>query len=219
MEIRADEFISYRLKRVINATGIILHTNLGRARLSEDAIKQVVLTARNYSNLEYNIEQGQRGSRHDIIESILKEITGAEGAMVVNNNVAAVYLILRTLAKGKEVIVSRGELVEIGGSFRVSSIMEESDAKLVEVGTTNKTYLSDYEHAINEGTSLLMKVHTSNFKTIGFTKSVKTKELSDLSSKYNNVFVYEDLGSGALYDFHKDEIGDEPTVDKVLKRE
>ncbi|WP_100398803.1 L-seryl-tRNA(Sec) selenium transferase [Bacillus sp. FJAT-44742] len=217
VERKAVDFHCYRLKRVINATGTILHTNLGRAKLSEEAIEQVIQTATNYSNLEYNIEEGKRGSRHDIIESILKEITGAEGAMVVNNNAAAVYLILRALAKGKEVIVSRGELVEIGGSFRVSSIMEESEAKLKEVGTTNKTHLSDYECAINEDTSLLMKVHTSNFKTIGFTKSVKATELTDLASQYKNVMVYEDLGSGALHDFRNYGIGDEPTVDEVVK--
>jgi L-seryl-tRNA(Ser) seleniumtransferase len=216
VEQRAIDFHQYYVRRVINATGTILHTNLGRARLSEQAINQVTQVAMNYSNLEYNIEKGVRGSRHDIIESILMEVTGAEAAMVVNNNAAAVYLILRGLAKGKEVIVSRGELVEIGGSFRVSSIMEESEAKLVEVGTTNKTHLFDYERAINEDTSLLMKVHTSNFKTIGFTASVSTKELTELSTQYNHVLVYEDLGSGALYDFQHHGIGDEPVVAKVL---
>jgi L-seryl-tRNA(Ser) seleniumtransferase len=216
VEQRAIDFNKYYVKRVINATGTILHTNLGRARLSEQAINQVVQVAKNYSNLEYNIEKGVRGSRHDIIESILKEVTGAEAAMVVNNNAAAVYLILRGLAKGKEVVVSRGELVEIGGSFRVSSIMEESEAKLIEVGTTNKTHLFDYERAINEETSLLMKVHTSNFKTIGFTASVSTKELTELSAQYDHVLVYEDLGSGALYDFQNHGVGDEPVVAKVL---
>jgi L-seryl-tRNA(Ser) seleniumtransferase len=144
------------------------------------------------------------------------EVTGAEAAMVVNNNAAAVYLILRGLAKGKEVVVSRGELVEIGGSFRVSSIMEESEAKLIEVGTTNKTHLFDYERAISEETSLLMKVHTSNFKTIGFTASVSTEELTELSAQYDHVLVYEDLGSGALYDFQQHGIGEEPVVAKVL---
>jgi L-seryl-tRNA(Ser) seleniumtransferase len=216
VEQRAIDFHKYYVKRVINATGTILHTNLGRARLSEQAINQVIQVAKNYSNLEYNIEKGVRGSRHDIIESILMEVTGAEAAMVVNNNAAAVYLILRGLAKGKEVVVSRGELVEIGGSFRVSSIMEESEAKLIEVGTTNKTHLFDYERAISEETSLLMKVHTSNFKTIGFTASVSTEELTELSAQYDHVLVYEDLGSGALYDFQQHGIGEEPVVAKVL---
>jgi L-seryl-tRNA(Ser) seleniumtransferase len=213
---RAIDFHQYYVKRIINATGTILHTNLGRARLSEQAIDQVIQVAKNYSNLEYNIKKGFRGSRHDIIESILAEVTGAEAAMVVNNNAAAVYLILRGLAQDKEVIVSRGELVEIGGSFRVSSIMEESGAKLIEVGTTNKTHLFDYEQAINEETSLLMKVHTSNFKTVGFTASVTTKELTELSAQYDDVLVYEDLGSGALYDFQHHGIGDEPVVSQVL---
>lgn len=215
LEKISDEFHHHNLRRVINATGTILHTNLGRARLSEEAIKQVVLTARNYSNLEYEIEKGIRGSRHKIIESILTDITGAEAAMVVNNNAAAVYLILRTLAKEQEVIVSRGELVEIGGSFRISSIMEESGAKLKEVGTTNKTHLFDYEQAISEETSILMKVHTSNFKTIGFTQSVETEKLVKLAKQHDQLLVYEDLGSGALYNF---EIGNEPVVSEVLKK-
>jgi len=146
------------LKRVINATGTILHTNLGRARLSEEAMKRVVEVASHYSNLEYNLEQGKRGSRHDIVEDLIKELTGAEAAMVVNNNAAAVYMILRTFAKDQNVVVSRGELVEIGGSFRVSSIMEESGAGLVEVGTTNKTHLYDYENAIDDETAMIMKV-------------------------------------------------------------
>jgi L-seryl-tRNA(Ser) seleniumtransferase len=214
LQQKSHQFHQYSLQRVINATGTILHTNLGRARLSEEAIKQVVLTARNYSNLEYNLVEGKRGSRHQIIESILTEITGAEAAMVVNNNAAAVYLILRALAKEKEVIVSRGELVEIGGSFRISSIMEESGALLKEVGTTNKTHLFDYEQAINEKTAILMKVHTSNFKTIGFTKSVDTEKLVKLANQHGQLIVYEDLGSGAFYDF---KFSDEPVVTKVLK--
>ncbi|MEN1967395.1 L-seryl-tRNA(Sec) selenium transferase [Lentibacillus sp. N15] len=204
----------YRIRHVINATGTILHTNLGRAKLSEEAIKQVVLTAKHYTNLEYDLEKGKRGSRHSIIESILTEITGAEAAMVVNNNAAAVYLILRALAKGKEVVISRGELVEIGGSFRISSIMEESGAMLREVGTTNKTHLYDYEQAINEQTVMLMKVHTSNFRTVGFTHAVESAELVDLAKQDHRLCVYEDLGSGAL---HRFEIGNEPVVSDVLK--
>lgn len=210
----SEAFHQYHLRQVINATGTILHTNLGRARLSKKVMEQVVLTAGNYSNLEYDLEHGKRGSRHQLIESILTEITGAEAAMVVNNNAAAVYLILRALASGKEVVVSRGELVEIGGSFRISSIMEESGAILREIGTTNKTHLYDYEQAINEETGILMKVHTSNFKTIGFTQAVEAGELVDLTNGDNGPLVYEDLGSGALHDFP---VGNEPVVSKVLE--
>jgi L-seryl-tRNA(Ser) seleniumtransferase len=207
----------YTLRRVINATGTILHTNLGRARLSDRAASHVLETAQNYSNLEYRLEEGQRGSRHTHAEELLKEITGAEAAMVVNNNAAAVFLILRALAENREVIVSRGQLVEIGGSFRISSIMEESGARLVEVGTTNKTHLADYEREINEDTSMILKVHTSNFKIMGFTKSVETEELAQLSAKHEDVIFYEDLGSGVLYDFRQHGIGDEPVVSEVLK--
>jgi L-seryl-tRNA(Ser) seleniumtransferase len=218
LEESAERCGKYFLRKVINATGTILHTNLGRARLGQAAIEHVNNIARYYSNLEYKIEEGVRGSRHDIIEGLIRAVTGAEAAMVVNNNAAAVYLILRALAKNQEVIVSRGQLVEIGGSFRVSSIMEESGAHLVEVGTTNKTHLYDYEEAVNEQTKMIMKVHTSNFKTIGFTKSVSTDELINLSSKHEGIIFYEDLGSGVLYDFRKHGIGDEPVVSEVLKQ-
>ncbi|WNF35199.1 L-seryl-tRNA(Sec) selenium transferase [Bacillaceae bacterium IKA-2] len=217
LEKKLQSYERFYLRRVINGTGTILHTNLGRAKLSEEAAKQVVQTAQNYSNLEFNIEAGKRGSRHDIIEETIKKITGAEAAMVVNNNAAAVYLILRAFAKDKEVIVSRGQLVEIGGSFRISSIMEESGAKLVEVGTTNKTHLYDYENALSEETAMFLKVHTSNFKTIGFTSEVETEALVDLKKKHKDVIFYEDLGSGALYDFRQHGIGNEPVVSKVLK--
>ncbi|MDR7001695.1 L-seryl-tRNA(Sec) selenium transferase [Neobacillus niacini] len=213
---KVEKQFTYTLEKVINATGTILHTNLGRARLSEHAIEHVVETARNYSNLEYLIEEGKRGSRHSHVEALLKEITGAEAVMVVNNNAAAVYLVLTALAKNKEVIVSRGQLVEIGGSFRISSIMEESGAKLVEVGTTNKTHLFDYEKAITPETSIVMKVHTSNFKIIGFTKSVATDELIQLTRNHESIIFYEDLGSGALFDFRKHGIGEEPVVNEVI---
>jgi L-seryl-tRNA(Ser) seleniumtransferase len=213
----ASKRFDYTLKRVINATGTILHTNLGRARLSENAVKRVVETARNYSNLEYKLNEGERGSRHSHVETLVKEVTGAEAAMVVNNNAAAVYLIMSALAKNKEVIVSRGQLVEIGGSFRISSIMEESGAHLVEVGTTNKTHLYDYENAINDETGMILKVHTSNFKIHGFSKTVHTEELAELSSKHKQVIFYEDLGSGVLYDFTRHGIGEEPVVGEVLK--
>ncbi|RDU35837.1 L-seryl-tRNA(Sec) selenium transferase [Neobacillus piezotolerans] len=217
LTIRIEKGYSYTLKKVINATGTILHTNLGRARLSENAIRHAAEIAGNYSNLEYRLEEGERGSRHTHIENLLKELTGAEAAMVVNNNAAAVYLILRALAESREVIVSRGQLVEIGGSFRISSIMEESGAKLVEIGTTNKTHLYDYENAISDHTAMIMKVHTSNFKTIGFTKSVDTAELSDLAATHDGIIFYEDLGSGALYDFRKHGIGEEPHVREVIE--
>lgn len=213
---KMTEWLSPRLRRVINGTGVVLHTNLGRALLSEMVIKQAAEAAAYYSNLEYDIPAGQRGSRHSHVEALICRLTGAEGAMVVNNNAAAVYLVLRELAKNKEVIVSRGQLVEIGGSFRVSEIMAESGAKLVEVGTSNKTHLYDYERAINEETSLLMKVHTSNFRTIGFTSSVSTHELVELGAKYR-IPVYEDLGSGVLYDLRPYGIGDEPLVQEVLE--
>ncbi|MBT2755082.1 L-seryl-tRNA(Sec) selenium transferase [Mesobacillus foraminis] len=208
----------YTLKRVINGTGTILHTNLGRARLSDRAVQHIVQTAQHYSNLEYNLERGERGSRHTHAEELLKEITGAEAAMVVNNNAAAVFLILKALAEKKEVIVSRGQLVEIGGSFRISSIMEESGAELVEVGTTNKTHKSDYEQNINENTAMILKVHTSNFKILGFTKTVETAELAEIAQRHEGVVFYEDLGSGAMYDFQKHGIGDEPLISEVLKK-
>jgi L-seryl-tRNA(Ser) seleniumtransferase len=208
---------SYTIKRVINATGTILHTNLGRARLSERAVKHVLDTALHYSNLEYKLEEGERGSRHSHIEGLLKELTGAEAAMIVNNNAAAVYLILKALASNREVIVSRGQLVEIGGSFRISSIMEESGAQLIEVGTTNKTHLVDYEQAISEQTAMVLKVHTSNFKVIGFTKTVETEELA-LLAKDRNILFYEDLGSGALFNYGREGIGEEPVVKQVLQK-
>lgn len=205
-----------RLRRVINGTGTVLHTNLGRARMSERAVDHVVRAARDYSNLEYRVAEGKRGSRHDILEDLLIEATGAEAAMVVNNNAAAVFLVLSALAKHQEAIVSRGQLVEIGGSFRVSSIMEESGVRLVEVGTTNKTHLADYERALNDETAMIMKVHTSNFLMLGFTGTVETEELAELKDRSEGVVFYEDLGSGALYDFKEHGIGNEPLVRDVL---
>ncbi|WP_053219917.1 L-seryl-tRNA(Sec) selenium transferase, partial [Virgibacillus senegalensis] len=216
-EKRLRRFQQDRLRGVINATGTVLHTNLGRARLSKEAIEHVGQVAANYSNLEYDIDAGKRGSRHDIIEDLIVKLTGAEAAMVVNNNAAAVYLVLRALANEKNVIVSRGQLVEIGGSFRVSAIMEESGARLVEVGTTNKTHLYDYEKAVDDETGMVLKVHTSNFQTIGFTETVGTKELAEWKSQYPGVVFYEDLGSGALYDFQAKGIGNEPLIKEVIK--
>ncbi|HEX6923066.1 MAG TPA: L-seryl-tRNA(Sec) selenium transferase [Bacillales bacterium] len=216
LDKRVQLFSRSRLRRVINGTGVVLHTNLGRARLGENAVKAVRDAALNYSNLEYDLAQGKRGSRHDLVESLICEVTGAEAAMVVNNNAAAVYLVLRALAQDREVIVSRGQLVEIGGSFRVSAIMEESGARLVEVGTTNKTHFYDYEQAVGEETAMLMKVHTSNFKISGFTESVETDELSGLAQQHGLVF-YEDLGSGAFHDFASHGVGEEPLVSEVLR--
>ncbi len=216
IHLKSQQSGTLNLKSVINATGVVLHTNLGRARLSEAALEHMVEVARSYSTLEYNLEKGERGSRHSIAEEWICKLTGAEAAMVVNNNAAAVFLILSALAEEKEVIVSRGELVEIGGSFRVSSIMEESGAKLTEVGTTNKTHPYDYENGITDETAMLMKVHRSNFALIGFTAEVERSKLANIA-RANNVIFYEDLGSGALFDYRKALIGDEPTVQETLQ--
>lgn len=216
LEKKALRLYEDNLQRVINATGVVLHTNLGRARLSKQAINQITNIASSYSTLEYNLSTGKRGSRHDIVEDYLKQITGAEAAMVVNNNAAAVYLVLKAIATDKEVIVSRGELIEIGGSFRISEVMEESGATLVEVGTTNKTYARDFEKAITEDTALLMKVHKSNFSLVGFTKDVDTDDLVEIARK-QHIPIYEDLGSGTLFNFKNEQIGTEPTVQEKIK--
>lgn len=204
------------LKRVINATGIIIHTNLGRSILCEEAIKNVIQIASGYSNLEYNIDEGCRGSRYDHVEELIKELTGAEAAMVVNNNAAAVLLVLNTLCKDKEAIVSRGELVEIGGSFRIPDVMGFSGAQLIEAGTTNRTHIYDYENNINENTGVLLRVHSSNFKIIGFTERVPLRDLVQLGKK-NNIPVIEDIGSGTLIDFTKYGFHYEPTVGNSIK--
>lgn len=206
----------FNMRKVINGTGTILHTNLGRAVISEkiaDKIKEIVT---GYSNLEYDVEFGERGERYSHFENIVCRITGAEAAMAVNNNAAAVMLILSTMAKNKDVIVSRGELVEIGGSFRVPDVMSQSGSKLVEVGTTNKTHLKDYENAINEETAALLKVHTSNYKIVGFTENVSLRELSVLSKKHN-IPLIEDIGSGVLIDLSKYGVSYEPTVQESIK--
>lgn len=205
------------LQKVINATGVVVHTNLGRSRLSEGALEQIIETARGYSTLEYDIATGARGSRHTIVEEYITDLTGAEAAMVVNNNAAAVYLVLKALSEGREVIVSRGELVEIGGSFRISEIMELSDAKLIEVGTTNKTKITDYEQAITEETGMILKVHKSNFAIVGFTEDVLADDLIELG-KQAEIPLYEDLGSGSLFDFSKEGIGKEPTVQTQIAK-
>lgn len=203
------------LKRVINATGIVLHTNLGRAPLPETSINAMKETAAGYSNLEYDLKTGERGSRHSHIEPVLREITGAPSAIVVNNNAAAVFLCLNTLAKGGEVVISRGQLVEIGGSFRIPDILANSGAKMVEVGTTNKTRLQDYREALTENTAMLLKVHTSNYRITGFTQEVSLKELSGLATE-KDLIVMEDLGSGSISDLRKIGLPHEPTVGESI---
>jgi len=206
-----------KLKRVINATGVVVHTNLGRSPMAEEIKEDLWLIASRYSNLEYDIESGKRGSRYSHLEDIVRKITGAEDVLVVNNNAAAVMLVLGTMAQGKEVITSRGELVEIGGSFRIPSVMEQSGAKLVEVGTTNKTYASDYEAAITENTGALLKVHTSNFRVVGFTNTPELEELREIGDKYD-IPVIEDLGSGVFIDLSKYGLSYEPTVMDSLRK-
>ncbi|SHM61549.1 L-seryl-tRNA(Sec) selenium transferase [Caldanaerovirga acetigignens] len=212
----ASRYGSYSLRKVINATGVVLHTNLGRAPLPEEALKNIVDVARGYSNLEYDLEEGKRGERYDHVRGVLCDITGAEDAIVVNNNAGAVLLSLSALASGKEVVISRGQLVEIGGSFRVPDVMAQSGATLVEVGTTNKTRIADYERAINDNTALLLKVHTSNFKFVGFWSEVKIEDLKSLGLKYG-IPVMEDLGSGVLVDLAKFGLPHEPTVQNSIK--
>jgi L-seryl-tRNA(Ser) seleniumtransferase len=216
IQIRIEKLSSFSLKPVINATGVVIHTNLGRSVLSEEILENVKKAACGYSNLEYDLEKGERGKRYSHIQRLLNEITGAENSLVVNNNAAAVFVCLTALAKGKEVIVSRGELVEIGGSFRVPDVMASSGAILREVGTTNKTHLHDYERAINENTALLLKVHQSNFRTIGFTKQVEIDELAALGRKHNIPIMF-DLGSGCLIDLKPYGVYIEPTVHDIVK--
>ncbi|MCX5883272.1 MAG: L-seryl-tRNA(Sec) selenium transferase [Deltaproteobacteria bacterium] len=207
--------MSLNLFRTINATGVVVHTNLGRSLLADEAIANLQIIAGRYSNLEFDINAGKRGSRYRAVEDILCEITGAEAAMAVNNNAAAVLLCLDTLAKGKEVVVSRGELVEIGGSFRIPDVMARTGAILKEVGTTNRTHLKDYAQAIQESTGLLLKVHTSNYRVTGFTASVSLSDLVSLG-KTRGVAVMEDLGSGTLVDFSRFGMQKEPTVQESV---
>jgi L-seryl-tRNA(Ser) seleniumtransferase len=203
------------LNRLINASGVVVHTNLGRSLLTRDAVQHVLDVSTRYSNLEFDLATGVRGSRYENIDGILCEITGAQAAMVVNNNAGAVLLCLETIAKGKDVIVSRGELVEIGGSFRIPDVMARSGAILKEVGTTNRTHSCDYEKAIENGTGLLLKVHTSNYSVEGFTSSVSLKELVALGAKHN-IPVMDDLGSGTFIDFSRYGILKEPTVQESV---
>lgn len=211
-----EKIYSYNLRKVINGSGTILHTNLGRAIISKKHANYLSEVVTNYSNLEYNLEEGKRGERYSHFEKLICKITGAEAAMAVNNNAAAVMLVLSSMAKEKEVIVSRGELVEIGGKFRIPDVMKSSNAHLVEVGTTNKTHLEDYSDAITENTGALLKVHTSNFKILGFTESVSLEELSKLS-KEKDIPIIEDIGSGVLIDLSKYGLKYEPTVQDSIK--
>ncbi|MGM9878516.1 MAG: L-seryl-tRNA(Sec) selenium transferase [Bacilli bacterium] len=216
IKISTEKVYSYNIKKVINGTGTILHTNLGRAIISKkhaDYLSEVVTS---YSNLEYNLEEGRRGERYSHFEKLICKITGAEAAMAVNNNAAAVMLVLSSMAAEKEVIVSRGELVEVGGKFRIPDVMKSSNAHLVEIGTTNKTHLEDYEDAISENTGAFLKVHTSNFKILGFTESVSIEELCKLGRE-KDIPVIEDIGSGVLIDLSEYGLEYEPTVQDSIK--
>jgi len=216
MDSRIVELCSYSLKNAINATGVVIHTNLGRSVLPDSVMKHVVAIASGYSNLEYDLEKGARGKRYSHVQRIINDITGAESSLMVNNNAAAIFVCLTALAKGREVIVSRGELVEIGGSFRIPDVMSASGATLREVGTTNKTHLHDYENAINENTALLLKVHQSNFRMVGFTETPSVEDLVALGRKHN-IPVMFDLGSGCLIDMKPYGIHIELTVQEVVK--
>lgn len=210
-----DNMLKPSVKRVINASGVVLHTNLGRAILCDEAIEAVKIAAGNPVNLEFDLEKGERGDRDSHIEAIICHLTGAEAATIVNNNAAAVFLTLNTLAEGKGVVISRGELVEIGGSFRIPDVIKKSGCKILEVGTTNRTHLSDYVSAINSDTAVLLKAHTSNYRVIGFASSVDLKELAKVGRQHN-IPVVEDLGSGALIDLSQFGLPCEPVVSESI---
>lgn len=207
----AEKNASASLKPLLNATGIVIHTNLGRVPLAPAAIDALSGIAANYNNLELDLDSGKRGSRQSHLEELICELCGAEAALVVNNNAASVFLALKSLAEKREVVVSRGQLVEIGGSFRIPEIMAASGALMVEVGTTNKTYLRDYERALTENSAAFLKVHTSNYHLVGFTAEVEAADLADLAHKHNLLMI-EDLGSGALVDLRKFGLPPEPLV-------
>ncbi|MFZ1985463.1 MAG: L-seryl-tRNA(Sec) selenium transferase [Desulfatitalea sp.] len=208
---RAAQLQAYNLQRTINATGVVVHTNLGRSCLAQEAIDHVTAVASHYSNLEFNLAAGRRGSRYSAVEDLLCELSGAEAALAVNNNAGAVLLSLDTLARGKEVIISRGELVEIGGSFRIPDVMTRSGAVLKEVGTTNRTHLRDYQQAVTTATGLLLKVHASNYSIVGFTAAVSLADMVALGRQLN-LPVMEDLGSGNFIDLTQYGLAAEPTV-------
>jgi len=212
----AETATHYSLRPVINASGVILHTNLGRAPLAREAVEHLAEVATRYSNLEYDLEAGERGKRDVHTERLLGQLLGAEKALLVNNNAAAVLLALNTLAEGTEVVVSRGELIEIGGSFRITEVCAKSGAMLREVGTTNRTRINDYAAAINERTRLLLRVHPSNFRIVGFTARPSLAEFVELAQKHNLISM-EDLCSGCLIDLSTKGIRDEPTATASLK--
>ena len=216
IETTIKSLASYSLKPLINATGVVIHTNLGRSILSEKILENITTISAHYSNLEYDLGLGKRGKRYTHVKRILRDITGAEDALIVNNNAAAVMLCLNTLARGKEVIVSRGELVEIGGSFRMPDVMTSSGGILCEVGTTNKTHLYDYERAIHDNTAMILKIHKANFKVLGFTDEVSIEDLVSLGKKHG-IPVMFDLGSGCLADLRPYGIHNEPVVRDVVK--
>jgi L-seryl-tRNA(Ser) seleniumtransferase len=205
----------YSLRRVVNATGVILHTNLGRAPLCTEALQRIMEVGKGYSNLEFDLTKGERGQRYDHVSKLICALTGAEDTLIVNNNAAAVLLVLNTLAEEKEAIVSRGELIEIGGEFRIPEIMHKSTSRLREVGTTNRTRLADYEKAINADTGLILKVHTSNFRIVGFTEEADIESLVALG-KSRGIPVMDDLGSGCLIDLDKYGLQHEPTVRETV---
>uniref|UniRef100_UPI0040471B8E L-seryl-tRNA(Sec) selenium transferase n=1 Tax=Aliarcobacter sp. TaxID=2321116 RepID=UPI0040471B8E len=211
-----NNLISPSLQSVINATGIIVHTNLGRSLINKKSLEKAIQIATSYNNLEYDLEEGKRGERYAHIVKTLQNLTDCEDAIVVNNNASAVFLILNTFAKNKEVVVSRGELVEIGGSFRVPEVMSQSGAILKEIGTTNKTHLKDYENAINENTSMLMKVHKSNYSIEGFSSEVDFEQIVQ-TAKENNVIDYYDMGSGHMIDLPFNLSQKEPSILEIMK--
>lgn len=210
-----EEHVKSNFRKVLNGTGVIVHTNMGRSVLAEASLKAIQAVCNSYSNLEMSLETGKRGSRYSHVVDVLCKLTGAESAIVVNNNAAAVLITLDTLCKGKEVIISRGQLVEIGGSFRIPEVMERGGVKLQEVGCTNRVHLQDYEKAITADTAAIMRVHTSNYRVIGFHKDVSIAELAALAHK-NHLYLIEDLGSGSLVDFSKYGLPGEPTVQSVV---
>lgn len=212
---KAGQALESSLREVINATGVVIHTNLGRAPLSQEAIEAVLRINRGYNNLEYDLESGERGSRLSHVSELVARLSGAEAAMVVNNNASAVFMVLTAFAQGWEVVLSRGQAVEIGGSFRIPDVMAQSGAKLVEVGTTNKTYAHDYEAAIRPETAILMRVHSSNFKVIGFTHSASLEEMAEIANRHN-LIVVDDLGSGTFLDTARYGLSHEPTVPESI---
>ena len=210
-----EKAMALNLRHLVNATGVVVHTNLGRSLLPGDVVENISRIASRYSNLEYDLAAGRRGSRYSVIEDIICEISGAPAALVVNNNAGAVLLCLDTIARGREVVISRGELVEIGGSFRIPDVMAKSGGILKEVGTTNRTHMMDYENAFNDKTALLLKVHRSNYSVVGFTAEVSLKELVEMGHR-RDIAVMEDLGSGTFIDFSKYGLVKEPTVQESV---